>query len=128
MLALLKEKWFIIVIVFVGLFLGVYMYGCEPKVASIINDGRYVNRRELQFELDKVINLAQLRMLDLDKQEQFRAIVLENALVLVQGQPLNPVGILTALAGLYGAGQLTNSGVKVVKTACKKRKANNGQT
>ncbi|GAI62994.1 unnamed protein product, partial [marine sediment metagenome] len=50
----------------------------------------------------------------------------DNSLLLVQGTPFNPVGIITALAGIYG---LTHGTSKVVRAAQKsqaKRKADNG--
>ena len=104
----------------------IYVYGCEPKVASLGDRNRLINRQELQLELDQFITMAQIRMADLDKQEELRAIILQNALILVQGQPYNPFGIITAFAAVYGITQGSSNITKVVKTANKKRKANNG--
>ena len=106
----------------------IYCYGCEPKVRSLTNRTQLVNRQELQLELDQFITMAQLRMLDLDKQEELRAIVLQNALILVQGNPLNPLGIITALAAVYGIAQGGRNVKNVVKTVRKNRKVNNGTT
>ena len=103
-----------------------YCYGCEPEVPSLNNRLQMINRQELQLELDQLIGMAQLRMVDLDKQEELRAIVLQNALILVQGQPLNPLGLITALAGIYGVMQGGSNITKVVKNGVKKRKVNNG--
>lgn len=101
-----------------------YCYACEPKVRSLTDSNRLVNRQELQLELDQYIGMAQLRVVDLDKQEKLRALILQNALVLVQGQPLNPVGIITAIAAVYGGIAATNTAGKVVKNARAKRKNN----
>lgn len=101
-----------------------YCYACEPKVHSLTDRSRLVNRQELQLELDQFIGMAQLRVADLDKQEQLRAIILQNALVLVQGQPLNPVGIITAIAAVYGAAQGSKNIKQGVKNARAKRKNN----
>ncbi len=116
----------ITVLVCVGFFL--YCYGCEAKTRSLIRTDKRVNRKELQLELDQFISMAQIRMVDLDKQEQLRAVVLQNALILVQGQPLNPLGILTGIAAIYGVTRGGGSVVKTVKNGVKKRKVNNGQT
>lgn len=116
-------------IIIVGLTLAgfiFYGYGCEPKVKSLIRPTHRINRQELQLELDQLIGMAQLRMVDLDKQEQFRSIILENALILVQGQPLNPIGIITAIAAVYGATQGGRNITKVVKEKRNKRRENNG--
>ncbi|GAG72429.1 unnamed protein product, partial [marine sediment metagenome] len=59
----------------------VYLYGCEPKTKSLSRPDKLVNRQELQLEFDTIIGLAQLRMLDLDQQEQFRSVILQNALI-----------------------------------------------
>jgi len=106
----------------------IFIYACEPKVQSLYREGTEVNRQELQLELDQFITLAQLRVADLDKQEQLRAVILQNALILVQGQPFNPVGLITGIAALYGITQGASNVGKVVKTAKAKRKANNGTT
>lgn len=98
-----------------------YCYACEPKVRSLVNINRFVNRQELQLELDQYIGMAQLRVADLDKQEALRAIILQNALVLVQGQPLNPVGILTAVAAVFGAMKGGQTIVQGAKNARAKR-------
>ncbi|GAH68726.1 unnamed protein product [marine sediment metagenome] len=103
-----------------------YCYGCEPKVRSLIDRDQLINRQELQLELDQFIGMAQLRMADLDKQDNLRAIILQNALILVQGQPFNPLGILTAIASVYGITQAGKNVTNVVKTVRNKGKLNNG--
>lgn len=122
----IKKHLSMIVVGIIGLGFMFYSYGCEPKVKSLIHDQHRINRQELQLELDQLINMAQLRMADLDKQEQFRSIILQNALILVQGQPLNPVGIITAFAAVYGAMQGGRTITKVVKKTRDKR--NNKET
>jgi hypothetical protein len=101
----------IITALIVGVCLIVYQEGCEPSVKSLLDESRYVTRGELNLELDQIVAKAEFRMIELDKQEKIRDIILQNALVLAAGQPLNPVGIITALAAVYGIG----SGVQVVR-------------
>ncbi len=122
----IKKQWTIIFTALITVGIILFVYGCEPKTGSLIDDNRQVNRQELQLELDQIIGLAQLRMVDLDKQEQFRAVILQNALILVQGQPYNPLGIITAIAGIYGVMQGSRNVTNVVKTGIHKRKKNNG--
>lgn len=122
----LKEYKTIIVTGLVCFGFIIYCYGCEPKVRSLKERGLFINRQELQLELDQVIGMAQLRMAELDKQEELRAIILQNALILVQGQPLSPFGIITAVAAVYGAAQGTSNISRVIKTGVKKRKVNHG--
>ena len=128
MLQWIKKNWTIILTVLVTVGFAIYIYGCEPKTRSLISSGKLINRQELQLELDHFITLAQIRMLDLDKQEQLRAVILQNALILVQGQPFNPLGIITAIAAVYGVTAGSSRVGKTIKTVRDKRKVNNGQT
>jgi len=125
-LSWLKNYKSIIVTTLVTVAMIIYCYGCEAKVESLQSQSKLVNRQELQLELDTIITMAQLRMVDLDKQEQFKAIVLQNALILVEGQPFNPLGILTAVAAIYGTMQGGRNITKVVKHKVKKIKVDNG--
>jgi len=126
MLAWIKTHWQSIMIGLVTIGFVIFMYGCEPKVKSLNNGGKFVTRAELQLELQTVMTLAEIRVADLDRQQALRNLILQNALVLAAGQPLNPVGILTAIAALYGIGQASNNVVKTVKNTVKKKVGNNG--
>ncbi len=127
MLSFIFKYKSIIVTVIITFAVIIWCYGCEAKVESLRSNVKRVNRQELQLELDTIITMAQLRMADLDKQEQLRGIVLQNALILVEGQPFNPLGILTAVAALYGTMQGGTNISRVVKNTVKKRKVSNGQ-
>ena len=81
------------------LFLG---HSCQPETRSLIYPGEKVTRPELQIELDTIVNTAEVRMADLDRQEAFRDLIFKNALVIVETGTLNPLGIITLLTGLYG--------------------------
>lgn len=91
-------------------------YGCPPKTRSLTKPGTRITRPELQVELDQIIATARIRMADLEKQEAFRDIIFKNAMLIVETGTLNPAGILTLLAGLYGI----TRGVKDVKDKIKK--------
>lgn len=122
----INKHWLSLVtgLLIVGLLL--YGYGCEPKVHSLTTERKWVNRQELQLELDQLITMAQFRVADLDRQEALRSIILENALILVQEQPVNPVGIITGIAALYGIMQGGRNVSNAVKKKVNKGKVNNG--
>lgn len=105
--------------------LGFYLYACEPKVKSLENEMVMVTRGELQIELDRILSMAEHRMLSLDRQEAIRNMILQNALLVVGGQPLNPVGLITAFAALYGVGIAGSKTVTAIKNGVKKRTVNN---
>lgn len=126
MLVWIKEHASLIAIVSVTIAFVVYCYGCEAKVKSLTDKPTLVNRQELQLELDQFITMAKIRMADLDKQEELRSIILQNALILVQGNPYNPIGIITAVAAIYGVTQGGKNVTKVVKNNRIKKKVDNG--
>ena len=115
----IKKHAALLVTILVSVGLLFYLVGCEPKTISLKQGNKLINRQELQLELDQIMGTAQLRMADLDRQDQLRAIILQNALILVQGQPYNPVGLITAAAAVYG---LTQGGKNISKTVVAKRK------
>ncbi len=121
----IKKNSSIVVTVLITIGVVLYCYGCEAQTRSLRDRNRLVNRQELQLELDQIIGLAQMRMIDLDKQEAFRAVILENALILVQGNPYNPMGLITGVAAIYGVIQTSNKITKAVKKVTKKRTVNN---
>ncbi|MBA7678320.1 hypothetical protein ES703_86593 [subsurface metagenome] len=126
MLHWLKHHRSFLVTALISIGVCIYCYGCEAKTPSLVRPDLRVNRQELQLELDQLIGLAQLRMIDLEKQEAFKAVILQNAMILVQGQPFNPLGLLTGIASIYGISQAGCNITKVVKKTSDKRKGNNG--
>lgn len=95
-------------------------FACPSRVTSLSVPGKKVTRPELQIELDTIIATAEFRLADLERQDQFRNIIFKNALLMVEGGTLNPLGVITGLAALYG---LTRGGSDIVKKV--KKKSNN---
>lgn len=98
-------------------------YGCPSRVPSLVDPTRQITRPELQVELDTIIATAEFRLADLDKQDQFRDVIFKNAMLMVEGGTLNPIGIMTMLAGLYGV----TRGVKDVKDKIVRKKNNSAK-
>lgn len=92
-------------------------YGCPARVPSLTTPGKLITRPELQIELDSIIATAEYRLAELDKQEAFQNVIFKNALVMVESGTVNPLGIITLLAGLYGVAR----GTKDVKDRIKKK-------
>ncbi|MCK5616727.1 hypothetical protein KAR91_83470 [Candidatus Pacearchaeota archaeon] len=98
-------------------FLLFWGYGCPSRVPSLVTDGKNITRPELQIELDTIIATAEFRLAELDRQDQFRDIIFKNAMLMVEGGTMNPIGIITLLAGLYGISR----GAKDLKDKVKKK-------
>ena len=77
-------------------------YSCQPSTKSLLHPGELVTRPELQIELDSIVATAEYRMAELDKQEAFRDLIFQNATGVIETGTMNPAGILTLFAGLYG--------------------------
>lgn len=86
----------------------IWAYGCESKVRSLVHTGRKVNRAELKLELDSLIASAGVRIQDLDRQDQFKQALFDQAVLLAQGGTLNPVGLGLTVAGILGIGAATD--------------------
>jgi len=108
----------IAIIVLIGLLF--WGYGCPSKTQSLLYPEKKITRPELQVELDSIISTAQYRLADLDRQDEIRDIIFKNALLMVETGTLNPVGIITMLAGVYGAVH----GVKHIKDRIEKKTTN----
>lgn len=104
-----------------GLQLCWFGYGCESKTNSLLHSGAKVNRVGLNFELNTLMQLAQIRKADLDRQDKLRKIILDNAIQLAQGNETNPIGILTGILSIYGISTAGKNATAVVKSAMKKK-------
>ena len=105
-----------------------WLYSCEPKAQSLTNSGQLKTQDELRIELDSFIATAELRFASIERQKRLRSLILNNALVIVEGQPTNPIGILTGLLAIYGTAQAAKNTKGAIKNGRAKRKPNAGIT
>lgn len=113
----LVENWPKTIAILVLTALLFWGYSCQPETKSLIYAGEKVTRPELQIELDTIIATAEIRMADLNQQEAFRDLIFKNALIVVETGTMNPAGIITLLAGLYGI----TRGAKDIRDRVKKK-------
>lgn len=85
-------------------FILLYAYGCEPKTASLISADKKVTRIELQTELELFLARARAGEADIARQEQIRDMIFNQALVIAQGNQVNPLGVLTSVLAILGIG------------------------
>lgn len=85
-------------------FILLYAYGCEPKTDSLISADKKVTRIELQTELELFLARARAGEKDLERQEQIRDMIFNQALVIAQGNQVNPLGVVTSLLAILGIG------------------------
>ncbi len=114
----------ITILVLAGMLL--YVYGCPSKTKSLLDNNHQVTRPELQIELENITAIAKIRMMDLNQQDELKSLLVQNALVIFSGQPINPFGLLTGVAAVYG---IATGGYQIggkVKNKIKHGKVKNG--
>lgn len=79
-----------------------WAYSCESKVRSPLNPNQFVTRGELDVEVESFLARAKLKYADLDRQDEFKRIVFENAIGYAQGKPINPIGVIMSIGSLLG--------------------------
>ena len=117
---IIKNNWLRISLVSVTVIVLLYVYGCESTTKSLEDPTVKVTRTELQFELESILSKYEARNLDLDKQDQIRNIISQNALIIAESGGVNPIGILTTLFAVYGLGSATRDTKKAIKAKTKK--------
>lgn len=90
----------------------IWIYGCESQVASIRNPTQKVTRSELLVEVDSFLAVAELRFTDLDRQDEFRRTIFEQAALWAQGGIVNPTGLALLLMGIIGGGATVDNVTK----------------
>ena len=91
--ALNENHWYLIAAAIICALL-IWTYGCESQVYSIIDPAKKVTRAELELETDYIIGQARLRLEDLDKQDEIKRLVLEQAAIFGTTGNFNPTGLL----------------------------------
>ena len=100
-----------------------WTYGCDSKVASIMAPNQKVTRVELSLEvqmeakrleaeLDNLIALAEVKEQDLDRQDAFKAKLVEFGMVIAEGGTVNPAGVAVGLLGVLGIGAVVDNRIK----------------
>jgi len=91
-----ENHWYIIAaVVIVGIL--VWLYGCQSQVKSIMHPDKLITRGELQLEADYLIGQTKVRLAELDKQDEIKRLVFEEAAIFGQTGTFNPTGLLNTL-------------------------------
>lgn len=98
----IAKNYLIIIGQIVAALVVVWIYGCESKVPSLNGPHIRVTRDQLNLELEQILAMANIRFEQLDKQDEFKRIIFNNAVVVGSGGTINPLGVITALFALTG--------------------------
>ncbi len=128
MYAWLKKSKRIVVMYSVTIGVFMFLYACESRVRSLDGSKRLVNRAELNAQLNHYLDTVDIRFASLDRQDKLRSLILNNAMIVIQGNPFNPIGMLTGVLSLYGITQAAKNTTGVIKNVRAKRANNKSPT
>lgn len=86
-----------------------WLYGCESHVKSIIEPDKEVTRAELENEVNNIMAIAQTKLIDLDKQDEVRQLILDKAALFATTGTFNPTGLLNLLISIGAIGTTLDS-------------------
>ena len=100
----LKDKlpYLLSVIVIFGVLF--WVFGCQPETQSLLNPERKIDRLGLVSEIAYLNARYEAAIKSLDKQEEFRSIVLQQTFKIAETGSVNPLGIATSLLAIFGLG------------------------
>lgn len=81
-----------------------WLYGCEPTTKSPLDPGRQISRAELKIEFETYAQRVELAGRDLQRKEQLRDLLLNQAFLVAGGGTVNPVALLTTAFSILGIG------------------------
>lgn len=87
----------------------IWTYGCESQVTSILYAPDLVNRGQLQIEVDTFVAQAELKFLDLDKQDQVKSTLFNVALTFMEGGAVNPAAVAIVIGNILGLGAVIDN-------------------
>jgi len=91
---------------------------CEPTVRSPWKPYTIINRDQLDAEVEQFLLQCEVAYKDLDRQQQFRQLVLDFARITTETGTFNPTSLIPLLAALLGIGTT----VDALRTSSKARK------
>lgn len=102
---------------------GVWTFGCESKVLSLIDPGKKVNRQELSLEiaverqrieaeLEHLIQRAELKGRKLDRMDAVKQKLINFAAITADAGTVNPAGVVGLLFSVVGLGAVIDNRLK----------------
>ncbi len=104
----------------------IWTYGCESQVTSILYAPDFVNRGQLEIEVDTFIAQAELKFADLDRQDQVKSTLFNAAINFIQGGNVNPAAVAIVIGNILGLGAVIDNVRKRTLINTLKGNAKNG--
>jgi len=100
---LLDKLPYLLSLVFVFVFL-FWAVGCQPVTRSLVDPARKVNRAELIGEIDYLMSKYKIAIKDLDKQKEFRELIINQSTEIFTSGGINPAGLTITAMSILGLG------------------------
>ena len=93
------NHWYVIAVI-IAASISIWLYGCDSQVPSMMDPAKKINRAELELESDYLIGQVKMKLADLDKQDEIKILMLEQALIFGESGTFNPAGLLNTLISI----------------------------
>ena len=109
--------------VIICIILLVWTFGCQSRVASLLHPAQRVTRAELTLEVDQeakrleaelelLSKAAELKMAQLDEQDQLKKQLFDFAALTAQTGTFNPAGLIALTGSIMGFGAIVDNRIK----------------
>lgn len=83
---------------------GIWFLGCQSTTKSLIDPAKKVTRGELQAEVNYLLAQAKVKLADLDRQDEIRRLIAEQATLFGSTGSFNPMGLLNLGVSVFAVG------------------------
>jgi hypothetical protein len=87
----------------------IWLYGCEPKTMSLLDPAKQITRAELEAESALLIARINTAQSDLQKKEQVKKTILDQAAIFSTTGQFNPIGALNGIISVFAVGSALDS-------------------
>lgn len=78
--------------------------GCQPVTKSLVDPAQKVTRAELIGEIDYLMAKYKIAINDLDKQQEFRDIIIQQTTKIFSSEDIDPIGLMITAMSILGLG------------------------
>ena len=94
-----ENHWYIIAAIIICALL-IWLFGCQSRVPSLISPDKKVTREELTNESQFLLAQIKTKMLVLDRQDEVKKLIMDQASIFSQTGSFNPMGLLNTLVSV----------------------------
>jgi len=121
---LLNHERYQLITTIIGIGLVFYGVSCESTVSSNLDLHHKVTRAELSAEVELYMAQTEQKFIDLDRQDEFKALLFDKVMLWTSTGVFNPMGILPAVFTVLGIGAVTDN----VRRRKQEKNAGKGKT